>query len=128
MFEVDKLPPYWVRSLNTVDQVWTPSHWGAESFKNSGVKEDIIRVAPGGVDLDIFNPYRAPMVEKDDNFRFLIEGKWEIRKGVDLMVRAFCDEFERNEKVELMMDCTMVKSYIQNFNIYKELFELGIKA
>jgi len=121
MLEVDKIPPFWVRSLNTVDQVWSPSHWGTDVFKNSGVKEKLIRVVPGGVDTNIFNPYREPILPKSDNFRFIFVGKWEIRKGIDILAKAFSEEFKEKEKVELILHCDTIKMFDGNFNSFKEL-------
>jgi len=125
MLEVDKIPPFWVKALNTLDQVWTPSKWGKKVFKSSGVKRPV-KVVPLGVDLNIFNPYRDPLVQKEDNFRFLFVGKWETRKGVDILVKAFSDEFKQNEKVELMLVCGTAKWFQPNFNIFNELLSLRL--
>jgi len=127
MLEVDKLPDRWVKALNTVDMVWTLSHWGKKVFENSGVEKEI-KVVPGGVDLNLFNPHRLPLVPEDDKFRFLSVGKWEIRKGFDILCRAFAEEFSKEEKVELWLVCDTAKFYIRNFNIYEELFRLHLPS
>jgi len=121
MLEVDKIPPFWVKALNTVDRVWVPSHWGKEVYKSSGVTRPI-DVVPGGVDVGIFNPYRAPLFEKGDNYRFLFVGKWEYRKGIDIILKAFTEEFTKDEKTELVLMCDSIRMFNQNFNIYKELW------
>jgi len=125
MLEVDKLPPYWVMTLNTMDEVWVPSTWGKEVFEKSGVKVPI-KVIPAGVDLNLFNPYREPFVPRTENFRFLSVGKWEKRKGQDLLIKAFCEEFKDNEKVELVIMADSIKLFDQKFNIYKNIVNLKL--
>lgn len=127
MLEVDKIPPFWVKSLNTVDRVWVPSAWMKEVYINSGVKVPI-SVVPGGVDTSIFNEYRAPIIPKNenDNYRFLFVGKWEYRKGVDVLLKAFSEEFKKGEKVELIVMADSIKQFTPNFNIYKEIVDLNL--
>jgi glycosyltransferase involved in cell wall biosynthesis len=121
MLEVDKIPPYWVKSLNTMDEVWVPSYWGKKVYEDSGVIAPI-NVVPGGFDPAIFNEYREPVIPKNENFRFLFVGKWEYRKGVDLMLKAYTDEFKGNDKVEFMVCADSIRMFEPNFNIYKEMF------
>lgn len=127
MLEVDKIPEAWVKTLNRMDQVWTLSKWGAEVFKNSGVEREI-KVVPGGVDLNLFNPNRLPLIEKQDKFRFLMVGKWEIRKGCDILCKAFAEEFKSNEDVELWLACNTASFFVKNFNIYYELLKLKLPS
>ena len=125
MLEVDKIPPLWVMSLNRMDAVWTPSTWGKEVFKNSGVKKDIF-VVPGGVDQNLFSPWREPLVPKQDKFRFLLVGKWEKRKGYDLAIKAYCEEFNEKEKVELVIVADSIRLFDSQFNIYKQLINFKV--
>ncbi|GIV98012.1 MAG: hypothetical protein KatS3mg057_2669 [Herpetosiphonaceae bacterium] len=37
MLEVDRLPPSWVEQANQMDEIWTPTEWGAEVFRASGI-------------------------------------------------------------------------------------------
>ena len=127
MLEVDKIPEIWVKSLNTCDQVWTPSHWGKKVFEKSGVTKPVY-VVPGGVDLNIFNPFRVPILPETDKFRFLAVGKWEIRKGYDILCKAFAEEFSKNEKVELILAAQSAKLFVRNFNIFEELFQLRLPS
>jgi glycosyltransferase involved in cell wall biosynthesis len=127
MLEVDKIPPFWVDSLNTMDQAWTPSKWGKEVFIKSGVDDDKVKVVPAGVNTDVFNHYREPLIKKEDGvFRFMMEGKWEKRKGVDILCHAFSEEFKEDEKVQLLLDCSTIKLFAPQANIYKDLFTLGL--
>jgi glycosyltransferase involved in cell wall biosynthesis len=127
MLENDKLPPFWVKSLNTMDQVWALSHWGKQVFENSGVKKDV-KIVPAGVDLNIFNPWREPMVPRTDKFRFLCVGKYEKRKGYDLLLKAYCEEFKQNEKVEMIVMADSIKLFDPNFSIFREMVNLRLPA
>ena len=55
MLEVDGLPREWVRRANKMDEVWTPSHFNAGTFRASGVDRPI-HVMPLGVNPAFFNP------------------------------------------------------------------------
>lgn len=128
MLEVDRIPDVWVKSLNTVDEVWSPSNWGKKVYKKSGVTVPI-KVVPGGVDLSNFNPWREPLIEKPtDKYRFLFVGKWEHRKGVDILLRAFSEEFGEKENVELVLACDSIKWFAPQFNIYKALLNLKLPS
>jgi glycosyltransferase involved in cell wall biosynthesis len=127
MLENNKLPPFWVKALNSCDNVWTLSKWGKEVFENSGVKKDV-KVVPAGVDVNMFNPWREPMVPRSDKFRFLCVGKYEKRKGYDLLLKAYCEEFKQNEKVEMIIMADSIKMFEPQFNIFKEMINLRLAA
>lgn len=130
MLEVDKIPPFWVKALNTADEVWVPSTWGARVYKDSGVNKPI-RVTPGGVDLGTFNKHREPLIPKHvsgNKFRFLFVGKWEYRKGIDILLRAFAEEFGANEEVELVLLADSIKWFDPTFNIFKAMLTMKLPS
>lgn len=58
-----------------------------------------VQTVPLGVDTEIFYPaksYRKSTV-------FLNCGKWEVRKGHDVLIKAFCKAFRPEDDVELWM-------------------------
>ena len=55
MLETDRLPDEWVFQANQMDEIWTPTHWGAEVFRASGVKR-LIFVIPLGINPNYFHP------------------------------------------------------------------------
>lgn len=125
VFETTKLAPTWAENLNIMDQVWTPSSWGKEAFINSGVKEELIRVVPEGVDRSIFNPYVSPLkyIKERKTFKFLCLGKWEPRKGQDILLHAFKEEFKGDKSVELLLQAQNI--FLPDFSINVELQNLG---
>src|SRR5207248_2120134 len=48
MLEVDRLPTSWVEQANQMDEVWTPTSWGTDVFRASGVHRPLY-VIPLGV-------------------------------------------------------------------------------
>lgn len=101
MSEVDRLPPSWVEALNTVDEVWTPSAWGRAVFMESGVERPV-RVVPEAVDTTLFEA-TAPVRQASRPYRFLTVGKFEERKNYAGLFRAYVEEFDADEQVELVV-------------------------
>jgi len=125
VFETSRIPESWVRMLNYMDQAWTVSHWGKEVMMASGVREEIIKVVPEGVDAKKFTPDGPKLdILKTPTFKFLAVGKWEPRKAQDILCRAFAEEFKKDENVELYLLCHNV--FIHNFDIVRELWKLNL--
>jgi GT2 family glycosyltransferase/glycosyltransferase involved in cell wall biosynthesis len=102
-FEADRIPDTWVKECNAMDEVWTTSTFCRTVFINSGVKADKIHVVPVGVDTSHFNPKGQKLLPESKNFRFLSIFTWNNRKGWDILLRSFIQEFSRNETVELII-------------------------
>lgn len=104
MLEVDGIPSDWVQAANRMDEIWVPTQFNLETFKNSGVKKPI-EVVPLGVDIDHFNtdirPYRT-----FDNFVFLSVFEWGERKAPDILIKAFNEEFSADDGVVLLLAAT----------------------
>ena len=102
MTEVDRLPPSWVEALNNVDEVWTTCSWCQRVFLESGVVRPV-RIVPEAVDTSLFTPTIGLSSEPHDRFRFLAVGKFEERKNYAALFRAYTDEFDVDEAVELII-------------------------
>jgi GT2 family glycosyltransferase/glycosyltransferase involved in cell wall biosynthesis len=100
MLEVDGVPPHWVRHCNEMDEVWVPSTFNAETFRESGVTRPI-HVMPLGLDPQYFNPH---IVGQRDprRFTFLSIFEWGERKAPEILLRAFSEEFDHSEDVVLL--------------------------
>ncbi|MDQ6799191.1 MAG: glycosyltransferase [Actinomycetota bacterium] len=101
MLEVTGLPPEWVDGCNRMDEVWVPASFNVETFRASGVKVPI-RVMPLGVDLDYFNPGITGL-RPSNRFTFLSVFEWGERKGAEVLLRAFAEEFDENDDVMLLV-------------------------
>ncbi|KPV49104.1 hypothetical protein SE17_34500, partial [Kouleothrix aurantiaca] len=108
MLETDRLPASWVEQANQMDELWTPSAWGAEVFRASGVRPPV-HVVPLGVDAARFRPADAPRERLRDRTIFLSVFEWGERKGWDVLLRAWRAAFAPDDPVLLLLkiDCRM---------------------
>jgi glycosyltransferase involved in cell wall biosynthesis len=105
MLEADRLPASWVEQANQMDEVWTPTDWGAEVFRASGVRKPVYAV-PLGIDATIFRP-GAPRTRLAERTVFLSIFEWGHRKGWDILLRAYRAAFRPSDPVLLLLkiDC-----------------------
>lgn len=111
-WETNCLPKEWVKCINGyVNEVWCPSSYNEQVFKNSGVIKPI-RVVP-----HIFLPKPLPppelvqivdtttgnCIRKDEYYNFYTIGEMNIRKGIEDTIQAFCSAFTSKDKVRLIL-------------------------
>lgn len=107
-FEVDRLPEYQVSSLNRLDHIFQPSQWGKEVLERSGVTVPISVLRPG-IDRAIFNEAVEPTQidgVSDNDFVIFVCGKWEVRKGYDILLDVFHRAFRSDDNVKLVINAT----------------------
>ena len=87
----------WAKDV-VLDQLYPlrPNDWAA-------LFEGKVHVVPLGVDAELFPPAPA---RQDDKTIFFNCGKWEIRKGHDILIQAFKKLTEEHDNVELWMMCS----------------------
>lgn len=100
-FETDKISELETVNYNTLDTILAPSLWAKEILEWNGICKNTI-VCPMGVDISIFNG-DIPEDKTQDKYIFINIGKWEIRKGHDILVDIFNKAFNDNDNVELWM-------------------------
>jgi glycosyltransferase involved in cell wall biosynthesis len=107
-FGTDRIPDGWTERCNAVDELWLPGDFHRETFAASGVERSKIRVIPCAVDSEAFCPHRPslqfPSVPAK-SFRFLAVADSWIASGIDILVRAFIEEFSPDEDVALVIHC-----------------------
>lgn len=104
-FEVDKLKPIEIRMINNTDTIFVASQWAADVLRNNGVTTNIV-VSPLGIDPSIFSLESVQNTQSqrnNNNYIFCNIGKWEIRKGHDILVELFNKAFSDTDNVELWM-------------------------
>ncbi len=108
MFETDRLPAGWAASMNQMDEIWVPSTFNRDSFERYGVDPSKLRVVPFGIDASVYGPGHAEPLPLPDRagFLFLSVFQWYKRKGWDVLLRAYIEEFGRDEDV-----CLLLRSY-----------------
>ena len=100
-FELNHIPQREIKSINLLDYIFVASEWAKNVLLDQGVTTSII-VCPQGVDRDIFtNNYIQP--PKDDTYIFINIGKWEVRKGHDILYQIFNSAFSKDDNVALWM-------------------------
>lgn len=101
IFELDTFDNREKRHLGSLDRVFVCSEWAKKVVHDQMSEHVDVRIVPLGVDTDVFKD--VPNHGFEDKFVFLNIGKWEIRKGHDVLIEAFNKAFERNDSVELWM-------------------------
>jgi glycosyltransferase involved in cell wall biosynthesis len=92
------------RCLAGVDEVWVPTQWHVDRFVAAGVRRDALHVLPETVDTDFFSPEVPEVLAAraarggDAPFTFVSVFKWEQRKGWDLLLDAYWQEFAREAR------------------------------
>jgi len=102
IFELDSFNKQEKHNLKSVDHLFVSSRWAKEVINNDLGKEfgNKTSVIPLGVDSTIFQP-SAPNNRK--KYIFFNCGKWEVRKGHDILAEAFNAAFTTNDDVELWL-------------------------
>lgn len=103
VFETTILPQDELQWLTAADVVFVPSHWGKQVLIDNGLKAEDIEVVPEGIDPDLFHPFLRGCYPRDDVFRVLVVGKFEIRKGFPEFRHGFAKAFGGDEKARLLL-------------------------
>jgi glycosyltransferase involved in cell wall biosynthesis len=125
MFETDRVSPEHVRRCNQMDTVWVPTDFHVSTFVKSGVDPSKVVKVVQAVDVAFFDPAKHvalplpigfSVMDPDDStidaetrsskargFVFLSVFKWEQRKGWDVLLRAFLQEFSGADDVALYL-------------------------
>lgn len=101
IFELDEFTPQEKHHLSGLDEIFVCSEWAADVIEANKIGRPVT-VIPLGVDTELFKP----MADSETRpYRFLAAGKWEYRKGHDVVLRAFTEEFSQDDDVELVCLC-----------------------
>jgi glycosyltransferase involved in cell wall biosynthesis len=101
VFESTRIPVDVLRSAENADVVWVPSRWGRDILIANGIDKKKIDVVREGVNHNLFHPHARRLEQRP--FRFLMVGKYEIRKSYPEIFEAFAAEFGNDPEVELVM-------------------------
>ena len=103
MYETDRIPPSWLDYLEVVDEVWVPARFNVETFRAAGLEIPVVRV-PEGIDTEHFRPGLPPMVLRGARGKvFLSVFSWQLRKGWDVLLRAWAQAFTAADDVSLVL-------------------------
>lgn len=100
IFELNEFDQRELLSIFHCDEIITCSKWAADIVNSQTNKK--ASVVPLGVDTEVFYPNR---VNNSSKTIFFNCGKWEKRKGHDILVECFNNAFSVSDDVELWMMC-----------------------
>ena len=105
MFETDSVPRAWLPQLLARDEVWVPSHAGAEAFERGGVPASRLRVVGGTLDFDLYRPGVEPLDvgTQDGHLVFLSNFDFTERKAWRRLLTAWARAFDPSDPVTLVL-------------------------
>ena len=128
IFELDQFNDVEKHHLNSVDHLFVCSSWAkGVCLDNLKLPKDNIHVVPLGVDTNIFKPATTLQNNKTVFFNC---GKWEYRKGHDILTHAFNAAFNESDPVELWLMCDNPFLKPEQTEAWKKLYrdtKLGYK-
>jgi len=101
IFELETFNEKEKYSIASCDELFVCSTWAKQCVEENLGYHMPVSVVPLGVDPDLFCVNETPSEYKE--FTFLSCGKWEIRKGHDVLVEAFNEAFSFKDNVRLIM-------------------------
>ena len=100
-FERDVLTPEYIQNGKTnFDLVITGSSWCEEVLRNHGLTD--VKTVIQGIDPQLFNPSHSEKGYFNDQFVIFSGGKFELRKGQDIVIKAFKVLQDRHSDVMLV--------------------------
>lgn len=105
MLEVSRIPLAWVQRLNRLDEVWVPGDFNFRSFLQSGVGRQRLFIVPGPLDLSPAAEAAVFTVNTKKRFKFFSLFNYDVRhrKGLDILLDAFCRAFTASQDVCLVI-------------------------
>ncbi len=100
-FEMNVLPPQSIQNgIDEFDVIVTGSTWCEEVLKNHGLNR--VTTIIQGIDPQLFNPAHSEKELFKERFVVFSGGKFEFRKGQDIVIRAFKVLQDRHPDVMLV--------------------------
>lgn len=107
MCETAAVPEGWVPKCNEMDEIWVPSEFNVETFARGGVAREKLHAMPECLDVERYDHAVEPLeIAHARGFVFLSVFAWVRRKGWDVLVRAYLEEFAADEDVTLVLKIT----------------------
>ncbi|KAM1807464.1 hypothetical protein ACFX11_030466 [Malus domestica] len=120
MFETDRVNAEHVKRCNRMDYVWVPTQFHVSSFVQSGVDPSKVVKIVQPIDVKFFDPLAYEQLnlasvgklimgkatqdlETKKKFVFMSVFKWEYRKGWDVLLKSYLEEFSEADGVALYL-------------------------
>lgn len=115
-FELDTFNSLELSHLKVPDRLLVTSKWAKNVIQENGI-DSHIDIIPLGVDRSIFDENNYEKHDKN-KYVFMNIGKWEVRKGHDILLNLFQQAFPNNDDVEL---CLLASENTNNYSNKNEL-------
>jgi glycosyltransferase involved in cell wall biosynthesis len=102
--EASTVPDEFVQCANRYDEIWLTSTWSANVMRKY-LSQKPIRVMPPGVNPSLYKEggHRFDFRPNIKQFVFLSVFSWNYRKGWDVLLSSYFDEFSSNDDVSLLI-------------------------
>lgn len=101
MFETEGLPAGYIDRCNAFTEVWLPSTHNAQMFVRHGLDPAKARVVPEVVPAPYFERVSPLRLPNRAGRAFLAVFDWQLRKGWDVLLRAYATAFSAEDDVSL---------------------------
>lgn len=124
IFETDRIPGHWVDLCNRLDEIWVPGQFNIDTYSQAGVDKAKLWAIPYAMNLDEFNPSKLVRTKRpDEPFTFLYIFAFGWRKGFDLMLASFMNEFKKGEAKLILRAFTEGYQGVTKENLRSVLFD-----
>lgn len=117
-FELDTFSELEKKHMSTADVLFVSSDWAKQIVHNNNI-QTTTHTVPLGVDLEIFN-YSRYNSKQNNKYIFMNIGKWEVRKGHDILANIFVKAFPKEQDVELWV---LASENTNNYSTPEQLTE-----
>lgn len=98
------VPEQFIKCCELYHEIWLNSEWSA-SILRKYIKDKPVFAIRGSVDTQLYKP-SGPRLDFRPNikdFVFISVFGWSYRKGYDVLLRAYFDEFDNSDNVSLLL-------------------------
>lgn len=101
--EAGSIPDQFVDVANQYNEIWVTSDFCKKVLKEYNINRPIY-VIPDSVNVDLYKPSKPYKFKpKLKSFVFISVFGWSYRKGYDLLLRSFLEEFSADDPVSLLI-------------------------
>jgi hypothetical protein len=114
-WETESFPSQWVKDINRLDEVWCPCYLMVKCLNKINYKGKVRVVPTPSRDKrfvkNLINfKIEDKMVVDDSCFKFYSIFQWNHRKGFDLLIKGYLEEFSEDENVLLILKTNPILS------------------
>lgn len=104
-WETSKIPDEWIRKCNEMDAVFVSSEYNVQIMRQAGLSVPVFKIRPclASQTFNSLSNQVPAYLNQLPSFRFLSIFSWIERKGYDLLLKAYFEEFSSNEDVVLII-------------------------